>query len=76
MLPAEPAERVVRAVLSYSGSCIAGLFTEDDGVRAYNIFAIFRLHADVAGLQRYADSVVAVPRLRVGSNCSLPRKHN
>jgi len=34
-------------------------------VREYNLFAIFRLHADVAGLQRYADSIVAIPRLRV-----------
>lgn len=34
-------------------------------MREYNLFAIFRLHADVAGLQRYADSVVAIPRLRV-----------
>lgn len=55
----------MRAVLSYSGSCILGLFTDDDGVREYNILAIFRLHADIAGLQRYADSVAAVPRLRV-----------
>jgi hypothetical protein len=71
VLPAEPAERVVRAVLSYSGSCILGLFTDDDGVREYNILAIFRLHADIAGLQRYADSVAAVPRLRVRTQWHL-----
>jgi len=41
------------------------LLGQEDGVREYNLFAIFRLHADVAGLQRYADSIVAIPRLRV-----------
>ena len=71
MLPVESAERVVRTVLSYSSSCILGLFTDDDGVREYNILAIFRLHADVAGLQRYADSVAAVPRLRVRAQQQL-----
>ena len=35
------------------------------GVREYNLFAVFRLHSDVAGLQRFADSIVAIPRLRV-----------
>ena len=65
MLPPESAEHVIRAVLSFTSSAILGLFVEEDGVQTYNIFALFRLHADVSGLARFAATFTTMPGLQV-----------
>ncbi len=68
MLPPDSAEHVLRAVLSFTSSSILGLFAEDDGVQAYNMFALFRLHADVSGLVRFVDTFTSMPGLQVRCN--------
>ena len=65
MLPPDSAEHVIRAVLSFTSSTILGLFSEEDGVQTYNMFALFRLHADVSGLVRFADTFASMPGLQV-----------
>lgn len=70
MLPPDSAEQVIRAVLSFTSSVILGLFVEEDGVQTYNMFALFRLHADVSGLARFAATIASMPGLQVRS---LPR---
>ena len=65
MLPPDSAEHVIRAVLSFTSSTILGLFAEEDGVQTYNMFALFRLHADVSGLVRFADTFTSMPGLQV-----------
>ncbi len=65
VLPAEAAGAVVRAAVRSTGAAILGLLADDDGVRGYNLYAIFRLHGDVAGLQNWADTLTQIPALRV-----------
>ncbi|KAK9819680.1 hypothetical protein WJX72_001042 [[Myrmecia] bisecta] len=55
MLPAEPYEHVARATFNYIGDAIMNLLAEDL-VPAYNMFAMFRLHADLADMAAFADA--------------------
>ena len=69
MLPVESAESILRAVLSFTSSAIVSLFVADDGVPEYNLYALFRLHADVGGLARLAASFRQIPGLEVRCLC-------
>lgn len=62
----DPAVRMVRLIVRFCGTAIMNLLADgDSGVQEYNLFAVFRLHADVAGLQQWADSFTpSIPRLR------------
>lgn len=64
-LPGESADHVVRAAVRLAAAAIVELLASDSGVREYNLYAMFRLHGDVAGLQQWADTLTQVPRLRV-----------
>lgn len=54
-LPVVAAEHLLRAVLSYVSSSIASLFVNEEGVPSYNMFSLYRLHADLRGLTRFAE---------------------
>lgn len=82
-LPGEAADHVVRAAVRLAAAAIVELLASDSGVREYNLYAIFRLHGDVAGLQQWAHTLTQVPRLWVRqplpsfpSNWILPALHH
>ena len=64
-LPPDAAARTVRDIVTSTGGTVMALLAEEGGVAEYNLFAVFRLHADVAGLQQWADTLKSVPTLRV-----------
>lgn len=68
-LPTDAAEHILRAVISHVNSSIVMLFVSDEGVAAYNMFALYRLHADLRGLTRLAETFEELPGLEVRLPC-------
>ena len=65
VLPVDAAEHILRAVISHINNSIVMLFVSDEGVAAYNMFALYRLHADLRGLTRLAQTFEELPGLEV-----------
>lgn len=65
ILPIDAAEHILRATLKDASTQIVSLFVDEDGVRQYNMFALYQLHTDVGGLTRFADSQKDLPGLQV-----------